>query len=74
MSAALMSRYDRGSAEQLALTGGDDYELCFTAPVEAVADMERVTAIGVVTDGDRVVCRRDGEIVEVDASGYRHFS
>ena len=74
LSAALLGRYDRGSAEQLALTGGDDYELCFTAPADAVADIDGITAIGVVTDGDRVVCRRDGEIVEVDASGYRHFS
>ncbi len=74
LSRALLHRYDRSSAEQLALTGGDDYELCFTAPAEAVADFDGITAIGVITDGDRVVCRRDGEIVEVDTSGYRHFS
>ncbi len=74
LSAALLARYDRGSAEQLALTGGDDYELCFTAPADAVADLDGITDIGVVTEGDRIVCRRDGEIVEVDASGYRHFS
>ena len=74
LSGAILSRYDRDSAEHLALTGGDDYELCFTAPADAVADMNGITAIGVVTDGDQIVCRRDGEIVEIDTSGYRHFS
>lgn len=74
LSAALLDRYDRGSAEQFALTGGDDYELCFTAPADVHVDIEGITSIGVVTEGDRVVCRRDGEIVEVDTGGYRHFS
>lgn len=74
LSAAMLRRYDRGSAEQLALTGGDDYELCFTAPADAVADMDGIAAIGTITDGDGVVCRRDGEIVDVDTRGYRHFS
>lgn len=74
VSDALLSRYDRRKAEQLALTGGDDYELCFTAPADAIADLEGVAAIGVVTAGVGVVCRRDGEIVEVDPSGYRHFA
>ena len=74
LSGAILSRYDRDSAEHLALTGGDDYELCFTAPADAVADMNGITAIGVITDGDQIVCRRGGEIVEIDTSGYRHFS
>ena len=56
------------------MTGGDDYELCFTAPAEAVAGVDGITAIGLVTADDGVVCRRHGEIVDVDTSGYRHFS
>ena len=74
LSAAMLQRYDRDSAEQFALTGGDDYELCFTAPAGAIAELDGIAAIGVVTDGDGVVCRRGGQIVEVDSSGYRHFS
>ena len=74
LSGAILRRYDRDSAEHLALTGGDDYELCFAAPADAVADMNGITAIGVITDGDQIVCRRGGEIVEIDTSGYRHFS
>ena len=74
LSAAILARYDRGSAEHMAMTGGDDYELCFTAAPGAVEDIGGITAIGVVTDGDSVVCRRDGEIVDVETTGYRHFS
>jgi thiamine-monophosphate kinase len=56
------------------MTGGDDYELCFTAPAEAVADIGGITPIGAVTENSDLVCRRDGRIVEVDMSGYRHFA
>jgi len=54
------------------LTGGDDYELCFTAPADAVTGISGITSIGKVTDGRGVVCRHEGKIVDVDSSGYRH--
>ena len=62
------------SAVEFALTGGDDYELCFTAAADAVADVEGITAIGRIVAGNDLVCRRGGEIVEIDDSGYRHFA
>ena len=74
LSDALRSCFDIDSARQFALTGGDDYELCFAAPADAVADIDGITAIGRVTAGRDLVCRHDGEIVEVDVSGYRHFT
>ena len=74
MSAALVARFDADTALQFALTGGDDYELCFTAPAEAVAGIDGVTAIGTVTAARGLVCRRGGEIVDVDVGGYRHFT
>jgi thiamine-monophosphate kinase len=74
LSDALRSCFDIDSARQFALTGGDDYELCFAAPGDAVADIDGITAIGRVTAGRDLVCRHDGEIVEVDVSGYRHFT
>ena len=74
LSDALLERFDRDTAMQFALAGGDDYELCFTAPAEAVADIDGITAIGRVTEGRGPVCRRDGDIVDVDTSGYRHFT
>ncbi len=66
---------------QLALSGGEDYELLFTAPAEVV---ERVTArvetpVSVVGKlvagpaGEVVVESRDGVPVEFPSSGWRHF-
>lgn len=74
VSAALADRCGAASATTFALTGGDDYELCFTAPAGVVEQVADVTAIGVVLGGSEVLCRRDGEIVDVDDSGYRHFA
>ena len=74
LSAALQARFDTASAMRFALMGGDDYELCFTAPADAVAGIENITAIGTVTENQELVCRNAGEIVEVDVSGYRHFT
>lgn len=62
------------TAADFALTGGDDYELCFTADANAIADVDGITAIGSIVDGNDLVCRRGGEIVEIDDSGYRHFA
>ena len=71
LSASLRERFD--SAQQLALTGGDDYELCFTARPNAVATISGVTRIGTVSRAAGLVCRLHGDIVEIDDSGYRHF-
>ncbi|MEL7184858.1 MAG: thiamine-phosphate kinase [Pseudomonadota bacterium] len=62
-------------AAAFALTGGDDYELCFTAnaDVKVIAGLDGITAIGTITAGEGVTCRQDGTIVDVDDSGYRHF-
>ena len=60
---------------RFALSGGDDYELCFTSAQSVPPEIAGVpvTAIGTVNEGDRLVCRSAGAIVEVDDSGYRHF-
>lgn len=58
------------------LTGGDDYELAFTAPMELperLADVA-VTCIGRVEAGSGVaVLDRQGRPVTLPAHGYRHF-
>jgi thiamine-monophosphate kinase len=74
LSDALLARFGPDKALEFALMGGDDYELCFTARAESVAGIGDMTAIGVVTEQRDLVCRRDGNIVEVDDSGYRHFA
>ena len=73
MSDALVETFG-DAAIDLALTGGDDYELCFTADPAEVANIDGITAIGSITAGSDLVCRRDGQIVEVDDRGYRHFA
>jgi len=66
----------------LVLSGGDDYELLFTAPPHAAEDFRRladrhkvpITPIGRIRAG-RGVTVRDAEGVEIRLSrgGYRHF-
>ncbi len=66
----------------LALAGGDDYELLFTAPAgraEAVAAATKaagiaVSEIGTVLAGKGITARdRDGAPVEIASPGWRHF-
>jgi len=73
LSESLRERFTPDEQQQLALCGGDDYELCFTAAREAVKDIPGIAAIGAVRESTGLICRRNGEIVEVDDSGYRHF-
>lgn len=73
LSQALRDRFDREQRQQLALTGGDDYELCFTAPAAAVADVPDITAIGTVIESNSLEFFLQGDVVEVSDSGYRHF-
>lgn len=64
-----------------ALSGGDDYQLCFTVPEEHANDMERLirqnkiaaTAIGEITPGDDVTCMSKGRVLNVSAMGFQHF-
>ncbi len=74
-SAALQSNFDPESQRRLALSGGDDYELCFTAVGDSLPEAGdlRVTPIGHVTTGDSLICRDASGIVEYDDSGYLHF-
>jgi thiamine-monophosphate kinase len=65
-----------------ALHGGDDYELCFTAPPEqqsAIADIARrlnmaLTVIGEITTARTLVLRAaDGQLAPLPRAGYQHF-
>jgi thiamine-monophosphate kinase len=72
LSAAIKARFDTAERLRLALTGGDDYELCFTAMPRDVAGIADITEIGRVVDGGGLLFRERGVIVEYDSSGYRH--
>ena len=73
LSAALSSNFDTDARYDFAMTGGDDYELCFTANVTDVDGVAGITAIGEVTRAKELVILRAGNIVDYDDSGYRHF-
>ena len=75
LSDSLRRRSGPKGALQIALHGGDDYELCFTLP-ESMLPAElpcAVTAVGCITDSGELVCRDGGKVVPFDNSGYRHF-
>ena len=81
LSAELLSTFPPQIALAHALGGGDDYELCFTAPPSRAEEIERAlegtgtsaTRVGQLVPGQEVVCRRDGEPYEAPSPGYRHF-
>jgi thiamine-monophosphate kinase len=64
-------------AWRLALTAGDDYELCFTAQpgflMQSLPVDVPVTRIGTVTAEPGLVLTRRGVRVEHEFSGYQHF-
>ncbi|MEO7386714.1 MAG: thiamine-phosphate kinase, partial [Gammaproteobacteria bacterium] len=70
-----------GDAIECALTGGDDYELCFTArgaDEQRVRDLAStwtvpVARIGTVVSGAGCRWRLNGEPLTVPDSTYRHF-
>ena len=77
-SAALRAAFDGDARRVLQATGGDDYELCFTAPpaqrdaLQALAAPLALplTCIGVIVEGGGVTCDGVGQ----GASGYQHFA
>ncbi len=59
---------------ELALTGGEDYELLFTAPPDAEVQIP-ATPIGTIIEGSEVrVLDSEGQPIEFGQTGYRHFS
>lgn len=82
-SSALLGLHDDATALQFALSGGDDYELCFCVPANQLgqvqADLSRLgggaTRIGRIVAGEGVRVRgHDGAWLEPRASGWEHFA
>jgi thiamine-monophosphate kinase len=67
-------------ALELALTGGEDYELLFTAKAEVIARVKKaascpISAIGEITAGQGVtVVDRSGKPLEPGRAGWEHFT
>ncbi|MGH8156765.1 MAG: thiamine-phosphate kinase [Rhodanobacter sp.] len=82
-SSALLELHDVSAAQHFALSGGDDYELCFTVPAQRLADVQAdlsrlgcgVTRIGRIVEGEGVRVRAaDGTWLTTDRPGWEHFA
>ena len=82
LSQALCRAVDPERRLNWALSGGDDYELCFTVPADKVAQCQHLidegglaaTPIGQIIDGQGVCCvDKQGAPFEISGSGYQHF-
>jgi thiamine-monophosphate kinase len=82
-SSALLDLYDEASALHFALSGGDDYELCFTVPAKQLAEVQAnlsrlgcgVTRIGRIVEGDSVRVRgTDNAWLSIEHQGWEHFA
>ena len=83
VSPALAASFDAETCRDLALAGGDDYELCFTAPsareTEIVEALARIgcgaTRIGRIVAGSGVrVLDAGGNEIQIAHAGWEHFS
>ncbi len=82
ISSAMQSMPDKKLIQQFILAGGDDYELCFTAPKTQRAKIEKLslcmslplTPIGHVTIASGcIVHAQNGQPIHLEKSGYDHF-
>jgi thiamine-monophosphate kinase len=82
VSEELVSAVGEQRARELALTGGDDYELCFTVPPAEVARLRHnvpperwgYCCIGSLGESPGTVVTNRGNVIEFSHSGYDHFA
>jgi thiamine-monophosphate kinase len=81
VSAALEQAAGAERARELALTGGDDYELCFAVAEKNLAAFTQELpsqrwdyhCIGVLRESPGAAVLRDGSVMQFSHSGYQHF-
>lgn len=82
ISPILNDTLGKENAIELALTGGDDYELLFTVSEDNKVGMEtalthagtKVTCIGQLNGSDKITTTMDNKPVQISANGYEHFT
>lgn len=73
LSRVMSESINRDEAIALALNGGDDYELCFTAPPNQIIELD-CTCIGKITEQSGLILKhRDGTKYTGAIHGYQHF-
>lgn len=81
VSDALVEHFGPDIAQRHAISGGDDYELCFCVSPSTLASVKAlasacdlpVSVIGQVTEGDGVSVVSAGQVLTVERVGYNHF-
>lgn len=81
VSAALVAHVGEQRARELALSGGENYELCFTVSPSHIEDMMRALPpeqwsyrrIGTLTISSGARVLRDGIVMDFSHSGWDHF-
>jgi len=75
LSHALKNSLSLKEAQLLALSSGDDYELCFTVPADNVRLLDdKFVCIGRIEKSLGLRCvTGDNEILDIGEGGYRHF-
>jgi thiamine-monophosphate kinase len=81
LSSQLLVGMTGESALEIALTGGDDYELCFTVPLEREGELQallpkwncRPTRIGQTHVSPEIVWIYNGQVYNVPDTSFRHF-
>jgi thiamine-monophosphate kinase len=82
LSRALVRAVGAERARHLALTGGDDYELCFSVPAAHLEELNRALPqerwdyrrIGTLREAAGVVVTRGGTVMQFSHSGFEHFA
>lgn len=83
LSSALQAAFDPAACRELALAGGDDYELCFTADSAREAEVQtalahagcKATRIGRIVAGSGVrAFDAQGNAVATPRAGWEHFA
>ena len=78
LSPQLLNVAGKQKAQSYALSGGDDYELCFTWPAHKTLELPEViraecsvTCIGHITDAEGICDKATGQ--PLSSAAYRHF-
>ncbi len=82
-SSVLQRHVHEPSVRQMALAGGDDYELCFTAPASRQQQLAEIaqhldlqlSCIGKICEsGGLIIKDTDGNNIEIGKTGFDHFA
>lgn len=82
ISMELKKIYNQEQRLKFALSGGDDYELLFTAPAMKLNEIRKIahiynipiTEIGEVRNQSELNCSLNDKLINYDDSGYLHFN